>query len=86
MVTLNPDDMTPVVNRLRRAQGQLGGVIRLIEEGRVVLNTQIDVGPQFKSFAHDIADVFPESVEPADTRVNSAIARTLTPGAAERSG
>jgi len=34
MVTLNPDDMTPVVNRLRRAQGQLGGVIRLIEEGR----------------------------------------------------
>ncbi|MEO6956326.1 MAG: metal-sensitive transcriptional regulator [Antricoccus sp.] len=34
MVTLNPDDMTPVVNRLRRAQGQIGGVIRLIEEGR----------------------------------------------------
>ncbi|WP_137121352.1 metal-sensitive transcriptional regulator [Segeticoccus rhizosphaerae] len=26
--------MTPVLNRLRRAQGQLGGVIRLIEEGR----------------------------------------------------
>lgn len=34
MVTLNPDDMTAVVNRLRRAQGQIGGVIRLIEEGR----------------------------------------------------
>ena len=34
MVTLNSDDMTPVVHRLRRAQGQLGGVIRLIEEGR----------------------------------------------------
>jgi DNA-binding FrmR family transcriptional regulator len=34
MVTLDPADMTPVVNRLRRAQGQLGGVIRLIEEGR----------------------------------------------------
>lgn len=34
MVTLDPTDMTPVVNRLRRAQGQLGGVIRLIEEGR----------------------------------------------------
>ena len=34
MVTLNQDDMTAVVNRLRRAQGQLGGVIRLIEEGR----------------------------------------------------
>ena len=34
MVTLDPADMTPVINRLRRAQGQLGGVIRLIEEGR----------------------------------------------------
>ena len=34
MVILNPDDMTPVVNRLKRAQGQIGGVIRLIEEGR----------------------------------------------------
>jgi DNA-binding FrmR family transcriptional regulator len=34
MVALNPDDMAPVINRLKRAQGQLGGVIRLIEEGR----------------------------------------------------
>jgi DNA-binding FrmR family transcriptional regulator len=34
MVTLNTDDTTPVLNRLKRAQGQLGGVIRLIEEGR----------------------------------------------------
>lgn len=34
MVTLNIDDITPVINRLRRAQGQIGGVIRLIEEGR----------------------------------------------------
>ena len=34
MVILNSDDMGPVLNRLRRAQGQLGGVIRLIEEGR----------------------------------------------------
>ncbi|GGK77486.1 hypothetical protein GCM10011509_27520 [Ornithinimicrobium pekingense] len=34
MVTLNNDDMSPVINRLRRAQGQIGGVIRLIEEGR----------------------------------------------------
>jgi DNA-binding FrmR family transcriptional regulator len=34
MVTLNSDDMAPVINRLKRAQGQIGGVIRLIEEGR----------------------------------------------------
>lgn len=25
---------TPILNRLRRAQGQLGGVIRMLEEGR----------------------------------------------------
>ena len=28
------EDMTPVVNRLKRAQGQLAGVLRMIEEGR----------------------------------------------------
>lgn len=31
---LDPDELTPVVNRIKRAQGQLGGVLRLIEEGR----------------------------------------------------
>ncbi len=31
---LRPDDMGPVVNRLKRARGQLDGVIRMLEEGR----------------------------------------------------
>ena len=34
MVQLNPDEMGAVVNRLRRAQGQIGGVLRMIDEGR----------------------------------------------------
>ena len=34
MVELNPDEMRAVVNRLRRAQGQIGGILRMIEEGR----------------------------------------------------
>ena len=34
MVELNPEDMGAVVNRLRRTQGQIGGVLRMIEEGR----------------------------------------------------
>ncbi len=34
MVELNPDEMGAVVNRLRRAQGQIGGILRMIEEGR----------------------------------------------------
>jgi len=34
MVELKPEDMTAVINRLRRAQGQLGGVLKMIEEGR----------------------------------------------------
>ena len=31
---LDPDAMVPVVKRLKRAQGQIGGIIRMIEEGR----------------------------------------------------
>ncbi len=31
---LDPTDMKPVLNRLRRAQGQLAAVIRMIDEGK----------------------------------------------------
>lgn len=31
---LDPDQMTPVIHRLRRADGQLSAVIRMLEEGR----------------------------------------------------
>ena len=31
---LDPTTMTPVINRIKRAPGQLAGVLRLIEEGR----------------------------------------------------
>lgn len=31
---LDATQMTPVVNRIKRAQGQLAGVLRLLEEGR----------------------------------------------------
>ena len=34
MVALNPEDMSAVANRLRRAQGQIGGILRMIEQGR----------------------------------------------------
>ncbi|MFY9916738.1 MAG: metal-sensitive transcriptional regulator [Nocardioidaceae bacterium] len=34
MVELNPEEMTPVINRIKRAQGQLGGVLRMLEDGR----------------------------------------------------
>jgi len=34
MVELAPEKMPAVLNRLRRAQGQLGGVVKMIEEGR----------------------------------------------------
>ncbi len=32
--SLDPERMRPVVNRIRRAQGQLAGVVRLLEDGR----------------------------------------------------
>lgn len=31
---LDPTEMTPVMNRIKRARGQLDGVLRLLEEGR----------------------------------------------------
>lgn len=31
---LDPTEMTPVLNRLKRAQGQLTAVVRMLEEGR----------------------------------------------------
>jgi DNA-binding FrmR family transcriptional regulator len=34
VMELDANELTPVLNRLRRAQGQLGGVIRMLEEGR----------------------------------------------------
>src|SRR5699024_4042465 len=30
---LDPADMTAVINRLKRAQGQMGAVVRMLEEG-----------------------------------------------------
>lgn len=31
---LDAEDMKPVINRIKRARGQLDGVIRMLEEGR----------------------------------------------------
>ena len=31
---LDPDGLGPVINRIKRAQGQLAGVLRMLEEGR----------------------------------------------------
>ena len=34
VMELDPASMKPVINRIKRAQGQLAGVLRLLEEGR----------------------------------------------------
>jgi DNA-binding FrmR family transcriptional regulator len=31
---LDPGEMTPVLNRIKRARGQLDGVLRMLEQGR----------------------------------------------------
>ena len=31
---LNPDEMQAIVKRLKRAQGQIGGIIKMIDDGR----------------------------------------------------
>jgi DNA-binding FrmR family transcriptional regulator len=34
MIELSPQELNAVANRLRRAQGQIGGILRMIEQGR----------------------------------------------------
>lgn len=34
MVQINNDDMQAVIKRLNRAQGQIAGIVRMIEQGR----------------------------------------------------
>ena len=34
MMVLNPEELGAVANRLRRAEGQIGGILRMIEQGR----------------------------------------------------
>lgn len=34
LMELDPDQMQSVVKRLNRAQGQIGGIVRMIEDGR----------------------------------------------------
>ncbi len=34
MVALPPEDIDGIVKRLRRAQGQIGGILKMLEEGR----------------------------------------------------
>ena len=36
---LDPTEMTPVINRIKRAQGQLAGVLRMLEEGGATART-----------------------------------------------
>ncbi len=31
---LDANEMTPVINRIKRAQGQLAGIVRMLEDGR----------------------------------------------------
>ena len=57
MDQLNPDDMGAVVNRLRRAHGQIGGVLRTIEAGRDcedivtrLVNRALESGPALRAY------------------------------------
>jgi DNA-binding FrmR family transcriptional regulator len=34
MMELNPEELGAVANRLRRAEGQIGGILRMLEQGR----------------------------------------------------
>ena len=48
---IEPDDLRPILNRLRRAEGQLAGVIRMLEDGRDCS----DVLPQLSAVSKALA-------------------------------
>ena len=60
MVELAPEKMTAVINRLRRAQGQLGGVLKMIEEVEKLgdaekwVNDALDRKERLMGFGHRV--------------------------------
>ncbi|MEX1908241.1 metal-sensitive transcriptional regulator [Janibacter sp. Y6] len=87
MVVLDIEEMGPVINRLRRAQGQIGGVIRLIEEGRDCKDvvTQLAAASRalhragFAIVATGLEQCLtaPEGVDPADREAMEKLFLTL---------
>ncbi len=43
MVQLDPDNIKPISNRLKRAQGQLAAVVRMLDEGEDCENVVIQL-------------------------------------------
>lgn len=46
---LDPEKMSTVVNRLRRAEGQLAGIVRMIEDGRECRDVVIQIAAVSKA-------------------------------------
>ena len=46
---LDPEELTPVINRLKRAQGQLAAVTRMLEEGRDCKDTVMQLAAVSKA-------------------------------------
>lgn len=67
-------DLAPVVNRVKRAQGQLAGVLRMIEEGRPL----DDVLNQLKA-VNKALDRAGFALVTADLRRRVGSGETLTP-------
>lgn len=71
---LDPADMKPVINRLRRAQGQLAAVTRMLEEGEdcKVIVQQLSAASKaldragFAIIASGMEQCFAEDGEPSE--------------------
>lgn len=84
-VELTPEELTKLAHRLRRAQGQIGGVLRMIEEGRDCQDIVMQLGAVrravdragFSIIATGLKQCVTEAHERGDTEVDTALMEKL---------
>ena len=69
---LQPDDIRSVINRLKRAQGQVGGVVRMLEEGRACSDVVTQLAAVHRAVGNAGFDVIALGMKECLTNVDGA--------------
>ena len=69
---LQPDDIRSVINRLKRAQGQVGGVVRMLEEGRACSDVVTQLAAVHRALGNAGFDVIALGMKECLTNVDGA--------------
>ena len=84
-VELTPEELAKLANRLRRAQGQIGGVLRMIEDGRDCQDIVMQLAAVRRAVDRAGFSILPtglkqcvtEAPERGDEQVETALTETL---------